>query len=375
MVLPLIALTLTSSPALVAGVRVAQTAAGLLFGLVAGVLVDRFDRRRLMMGAELVRGFAMLALAAAALLGGLALPMVFAAAFLIGTAETVTETAAQALVPMVVERNQLRKANGRIYGTQTVMNDFVGAPLGAALLGLATVVALAVPAGLYLAGAIALTALVGRFSVPRPEARSSMRRDMADGLRALWSDGNLRRLALYGAVTNGTNMAFFAVFVVFAVGAHAPMHLTNFGFSLLLIAAAAGATIGSACADRIGRLLRPRVLLTAVLVALAVCFGTPAVTANPVAVAAALVVSGFLTACGSVLQVSLRQSLVPPELIGRISAGSRLLALAARPVGALTGGVVAALLSPARLFAILSVVVLVAVPLSLRVADAPAEAD
>jgi MFS family permease len=322
-----------------------------------------------------VRGIAMLGLTGAAWAHLLNLPMLYGAAFLIGVAETITNTSAQALVPMVVERGRLRRANGLIYGVQTVMNDFVGAPLGAALLTVGTLLALAVPAGLYLGGSLALLALAGAFGarreLPAAKGPASVLHEAKEGLVTLWRDTALRRLALYGAVSAFTNMAFFAVFVVFAVGKASSLHLSSFEYSLLLTAAATGAVTGSALADRLGRLLPPKVVLTAVLVALAVCFGTPALIANPFAVAGALMFSGFITAVGGVVSVSLRQALAPEHLIGRVSAGSRVLSLGAQPLGALAGGAVAEWLSPRGLFAILAVVVLFAVPLTLRVPDDP----
>ncbi|HEY0636147.1 MAG TPA: MFS transporter [Pseudonocardiaceae bacterium] len=367
MVLPLIALTLTTDPALVAGVRVAQTAAGLAFGLFVGVLVDRFDRRRLVVGAEVLRGGAVLALAAAAAFDALSLPLVFAAAFVVGTAETVVDTAQQAMVPMVVEPDGLRRANGRIYGAQTVTNDFVGAPLGALLFAVAAVVGLAVPGGLYLAAAVVLLGLAGRYRVPRPDTTTTVRRDIREGLAVLWRQTALRRLAVYGAVAGGINMAFFAVFIVFAVGDASAMRLSPFGYSLLITAAAAGAVLGATLADRISRRLSPPVVLTAVVVALGLCFGTPALTPNPYVIGLALAGCGFIAAVGGVVSVSLRQALTPPHLIGRVGAGSRLLALAARPLGALAGGLVAAATSPRTLFVVLAVAILLIVPVTARI--------
>jgi MFS family permease len=360
--LPLIAVQLTDSPALIAGVRVAQTAAGFAFGLIVGVLVDRFDRRRLMMLGELVRGGAMVGVAAMAATGALTIAVVFAAAFVVGTAEVVTDTAAQALVPMVVDRQDLRRANGRLMGGQMVMNDFLGAPLGAVLVGVATTVALIIPAGLYLLAAIALAALSGREYVAVRTGTTTVRADVREGLVALWSNTTLRRLAVFGAVSTLTNTAFFAVFLVFALSP--AMGLSGFEYSLLLTAAAVGAVSGSLAADRLGERLRPRVLLSSVVAALALCFATPVVTVNPFLIAGALVVSGVVTATGAVVSMSLRQSLAPENLLGRISAANRLLALGASPVGALLGGIIAQATSPRVLFILLAAGVLTALPLT-----------
>ena len=365
--LPLIAVQLTDSPMLIAGVRVAQTAAGFAFGLVVGVLVDRSDRRRLMMLGNVVRGAAMAGVAVLAATGALTIAVVFAAAFVVGTAEVVTDTAAQALVPMVVDRPDLRRANGRLMGGQMVMNDFLGAPLGAALVGVATTVALITPAGFYLLAAMALAALPDRrYTVARTET-TTVRADVREGLVVLWRNLTLRRLALLGAVSTLTNTAFFAVFVVFALSP--AMGLSGFEYSLLLTAAAVGAVSGSLTAARVGERLRPRVLLSLVVVALALCFATPTVTANPFLIAGALVVSGVVTATGAVVSMSLRQSLAPENLLGRISAANRLLTLGASPVGALLGGIIAQAASPRGLFILLAALVLTALPLTWGVHD------
>ncbi|MFD6073636.1 MFS transporter [Amycolatopsis lurida] len=373
-VLPLIALQVTDSPLAIAGIRVAQTGAGFLLGLFVGVLVDRYDRRQLMLYSEAGRGLMMLAVAGAAVFGLLNVPLLFVVAFVVGLAETTTDTSAQALVPMVADRGRLRKANGRIQGAQTVMNDFVGAPLGAALVGLTLVGALAAPALLYLAAAIALLALSGKFAVGRVE-KTSVLHDLKLGIVTLWRETTLRRLALYSAVCNFMNMAFFAVFIVFAVGASSEMGLSSFGYSLLLTAAAAGAVSGALLADRITHLVSSRVVLITSVLALGICFGVPLITVHPILVGGALVISGFFTSVSAVASTSLRQLLSPMNLLGRLSAGSRLLTLAARPLGAAAGGAIAQASSPRGLFAVVAVGVLLALPLAWRVRykDLPGE--
>ncbi|MFI6685152.1 MFS transporter [Streptomyces sp. NPDC050485] len=368
MVLPLVALDLTRSPTLISGIRVAQTLAGFAIGLLAGVLVDRFNRKRLTMHANLIRGTCMLALAVTASLGGLHLPMLYAAAFLIGIAETVTDTAEQALVPMVVEKERLSRANSLIYGTQTVLNDFVGAPLGAALLGVATAVALYTPAGLYLAAVVVLLPLSGRFTAQHhTTTRSSVMADVKAGVKELWRDKALFQIALFQSCSQFANMAFFSVFVVFAVGSSSALGLSEFGYSLLITAAAAGAVLGSVCADRVIGRLRGRTVLLLMTGGLTLCFGAPAVLANPFAVGAALAVSGFVTAVGGIFTVSFRQSLVHESMLGRVTAGSRMLSLAARPLGALAGGAIAQLASPRALFILLALIMAASVGLVWRV--------
>ncbi|TDC85042.1 MFS transporter [Micromonospora sp. KC606] len=365
MAVPLIAVTVTSSPALIAGLRVAQTLPWFLFGLFVGVLVDRVDRRRLMLAAETLRGVALLGIAVTAAVTGLNLPLLYVAALLVGVAETVSETAAHALVPMVVEPERLPRANGRLFGTQMVMNDFVGAPVGALLVAAGTVVAVFAPAGLYLAAAGVLLTVRGRYAVVRT-TRTSVLADVREGIGTLVRNRTIARLTVYAVVTNLVNTAFFAVFVVFAVGSGSALGLSGFGYSVLIIVAAVGAVSGAAAAGRLAERVPPRHLLTGAVLALAICFVTPFAVPNAVAVGAALLLSGFATAVSAVVNTSLRQSLVPSRLLGRVSAGFRFLAFGARPVGALAGGIVAQALTPGRLFAVLAVVVLSLVPLTIR---------
>nr|MDT0659937.1 MFS transporter [Micromonospora sp. DSM 115978] len=362
---PLIAVTVTSSPALIAGLRVAQTLPWFLIGLFVGVLVDRVDRRRLMLCAEVLRGSALLGIGLVAIVGELNILVLYAAALLVGVAETAAETAAQALVPMVVEPRRLPWANGRLFGTQMVMNDFVGAPLGALLVAAGAAVAVIAPAGLYLAAAGLLLTMRGRFAVARQEP-STVLADLREGIGVLVRERTVAQLTVYSVVTNLLNTAFFAVFVVFVVGPASTLRLSGFGYSILIITAAVGAVAGSMAAGRIANLVPPRWVLTAAAVALAICFGTPFLVAEPVAIGAALLLSGFATAVSAVVNTSLRQSLVPSRLLGRVSAGVRFLAYGARPVGALAGGVIAQAITPARLFGMLAVAVLALVPFTTR---------
>jgi MFS family permease len=133
--LPLVAVTLTDSPGLVAGLTLAVTLPWLLFALPAGVLADRVDRRIAMVTANVVRGAAVAVLAVAVLLGlessAAAIWALYAVALLLGTAETVYDTSAQSILPQVVPRDRLPRANGRLIAAELTANEFVGPPWGA----------------------------------------------------------------------------------------------------------------------------------------------------------------------------------------------------------------------------------------------------
>ena len=352
--LPLLAIQVTRDPVAVSGLRVALTLPWLLFGLLAGVLTDRLDRRRLMVWGNLMRGAALALLGTVALTDQLGLLWLYAAGFLLGIGETWTDTAAQAILPAVVPREGLRRANGRLYSAQVVLNEFAGAPLAGLLVTVSVAAAAFTPAALYLAAGVLVALLPGRYAARRTE-RTSIATDLREGLRGLAGDRGLRRLVAYSAGVNLVNAAFFAVFVLFAVGAGAPMGLTAPQYSLLLIAVAAGAIGGAQLTERISGKLRTAPVLSAAAVLLGLCLALPALTTHPLAVGAALAVAGAAVAVGNVLAVSMRQEIVPDRLLGRVTAGVRMVVFGALPVGSLLGGVIAATWSPRLLFVVLGV--------------------
>ena len=161
--LPLLAVQLTRSPVLIAGVAIAARLPWLL-APVAGALADRLDRRQSMVRVNLVRTVLLggLALAVAADLA--TLPMLFAVALLLGVAETLFDTSAQSLLPALVSRDDLTRANSRLFAVELVANTFVGPPLGGLLAALGLAVAVGVQAAAYLVGAACLALLVGSFT-------------------------------------------------------------------------------------------------------------------------------------------------------------------------------------------------------------------
>jgi MFS family permease len=171
--LPLVAVTLTDSPGLVAGVTLAVTLPWLLFALPVGALADRVDRRLAMVTADVVRAAAVAVLAVALVLGlessAAAIWALYAVALLLGTAETVYDTCAQSILPQVVPRDRLPRANGRLIAAELTANEFVGPPLGGLLVAAGVAAAFATPAVLWAAAVGALLLLHGSFAVPRQE--------------------------------------------------------------------------------------------------------------------------------------------------------------------------------------------------------------
>jgi MFS family permease len=348
--LPLLALTLTRSPAPIAAVTFALTLPWLLFALPVGALVDRFDRRRTMLAANLLRVAGLTLLTAAVALGVASLPVLYLVAFAMGIAEVAADTAAQALLPAVVAREQLERANARLLGAQTIANAFAGPALGGALAGIAVGLALGSSGGFYAAAAVGLALLRGSF---RPEPGGQHRRlgaEIAEGLRFLLRHRLLRTLAVIVFVMNLGWASWLAVLVVYAVRP-GPVGLSQFGFGLLFTTLGAGGVAGTLITAPALRLLGRRWAIGADILGTVAMMATPALTANRWAVGAAAFVGGVGATMWTVLVTSIRQQAVPDRLLGRVSSAFRLFSLGAAPVGSALAGVIAQLADVRAVFA------------------------
>jgi MFS family permease len=274
-----------------------------------------------------------------------------------GVAETLYDTSAQSMLPQLVRRDQLSRANGRLFGAQLTANEFVGPPLGGALVLAGAALAFAVPAALWLAAVGALLLLSGPFRVARAQ-RTTLRTDVAEGLRFLWRHRILRTLAVMTGVFNLASNGLFAIFVLYAVGPGSAMELTEPGYGVLLATLAAGSLTGSLLAEPLERWLgRARTLTLAFSMAALIAL-TPALTADPVLVGLAFFGGGMAIIVSNVITVSLRQLITPDRLLGRVNSGYRLFAWGTRPIGALTGGVLGQLVGLRPVFVAMGMLML-----------------
>lgn len=342
--LPLIAVDLTDSPGLVAGLTVVLTAAWPLFGLPAGGLVDRVNRHRLMMVANLARAGTLALLAAALATGTASVPLLYAVALLLGVAETLVDTAQTAMVPAVVDRAHLGPANTRIEATQTITNQFVGPPLA----GLVAIVGLAHVAGLSAAtyaAAVPALLLVRGVTRPAPAHDGTARREpfrahLASGLRYMWGHHLVRTLTVLTALMNVFWAAWTAVLVLYVVDP-GPVGLSPTGYGVLLTAMAAGGLLGSLVVQPARRLLGTRPVLALDVIGTSTMLLVPAATTNVWLIAVSILVGGAGSAAWRVISALVRQLTVPEDMLGRVYGASRTISWGVLPLGALLGGVIA----------------------------------
>ncbi|MEU3020922.1 MFS transporter [Nocardiopsis sp. NPDC007018] len=357
--LPLTALRFTDSPVLIAGVTTALGLPWLLCALPAGALADRVDRRWAMLCANLARGALVVLLTVGLLLDAGSVWLLYAAAFLVGTAETLYDTSAQSILPQMVHRDRLSRANGRLYAVELTANQFVGPPLGSALVALSAALAFVTPAALWVAAVGLLLLVRGRFRVDRSGASTTVRADIAEGLRFLWHHRLLRSFAVMVGISNFATSAVFAIIVLYAVGPDSPMGLSEPAYGVLLTATAAGSLLGSLAAEWGERVLGRAWSLRSCVLLFALMVAVPGLTPNVWPVALGFLVGGVGITVWNVITVSLRQRLTPAALMGRTNSVYRLLAWGTMPLGALTGGLVAEVLGLRAVFLCMGALTLV----------------
>lgn len=358
--LALLTVRLTRSPAEVSGIQLAARLPWLLLALHAGVLADRVERRRLLLGTSVGR---------IALVGGLAVLMLFgleriellyALAFALGIAETLFDTTVHAVVPSVVSQDELERANSYMQSAELLMLQFLGPPLGGALVAVTLESSFGASALIYGCTALLLSRMGGRFQPQQRQARRSVGQELREGLAFLWRHALLRPLAL----TTGTlNVAFGAVLAALPLYAVAPgpMGLSSAGYGALMMGTGIGGLIAAPLTAWLQSWLGASRLLLLSVAGAALGFAIPALTSSPFLVGMGLVLTGTAI-FWNIVTVSLRQRIVPDHLLGRVNASYRLFAYGALPVGAAAGGLIGELWGLRAVFALSAALVVSTLP-------------
>ncbi|TDE12966.1 MFS transporter [Jiangella asiatica] len=356
--IPWLATAVTRDPLQIALVTFATKIPWLLFALPAGVITDRLDRRKLVGAMDVLRFAVMFAFSWVVLFwqsdlgtpdevadGTAALPddgvvllaLLYVMAFLLGTAEVLRDNTAQTLLPSVVPKERLEKANGRMWGAEIVVNMFVGPPLAGLLLGLAFALPFFVNAATFAVAAALVFALAGQFA-PKGKVTSgriAWRAEIGEGVRWLWRHALLRSLAFLLGATNLLTTAATAVYVLFA---QEVLGLTATTFGLLMSGVAIGAVIGSLLADRVATRIGHGPSLFLSLAGLTAGLAVIGLTSSPILVWVVFLTQGFLVVLWNIITVSLRQTIIPDHLLGRVNSAYRFFGWGAISLGTLLGG-------------------------------------
>lgn len=339
--LPLLATRVTDDPVSVSLIAAFFTIPWLLFALPVGVIIDRSDRRKVLVVADLCRAALVGALALIVAFGEVQIWMLWVLAFGLGVGEVFFDSGSQTILPVIVPEAQLERANGFFYATEVSTNTFIGMPLGGALIAVAVWLPFGVDAASFVLAATLAATVRGSFR-PTPATPKSgpkgMVADMRGGMRWLLDNALLRSLVIVVALMN---LAFAATQATFVLFAKDELNISDGAFGPLLALVGLGALLAGLTGGKIiGALGRRTAMVAAAL--------TPAVTSALIGLfprawlaIPLTAVQAFATTIWSILAVSLRQLIVPTHLFGRINSIYRWISTGAMPLGALFGGVLA----------------------------------
>ena len=360
---PWLASAVTRSPLLIALSVVVSRLPWLVFTLFAGVITDRFNRKRIIVSMDICRGLLTLVVGAFVYLERESLPslnelasitdletnytlysVILITAFLFGLAEVLRDNTAQTLMPAIVEEKDLEKANGRMWSAESLTNSFIGPPLGSLIISVAIFLPFFVDAATFFVAAALIASMKPTVKSFTPEAKSgpiNFRAEIKEGFMWLWRHELLRPMAIILGLLNGIAALSGAIFILFA---QEVLETTVFIFAILGTAAALGGILGGLLGPKVSEKIgRGRSLALALfvmpLMTLLVGF-----TSLWYLAWIFIAIETFTAVLWNVVTVSLRQSLIPSHLLGRVNSVYRFFAWGTIPIGTLLGGTLVTIL-------------------------------
>jgi len=336
---PLLIASLTSSPVLVAAGAVMQFLPWLVFGLHAGAVADRFDRRKLVMFANAARMIVLATLCVFIVTGAATIWAVLAVAFLYGTAEVFVDTAASTLLPMLVKPADLGIGNARLQAGYLVANQFAGPPIGAFLFAAGAAWPFLVEVVCVGLAVVLISRMASTPVPPRDaEARTPVHTDIAEGVRWMWRNPPVRMLVLIILTFNITWAAPWGVLVLYATE---HLNMGAVGYGALTTASAAGGILATLTFGWLERHVSFATLMRVALsleVLMHLAFALT--TAGWVALIIMFVFGTYAFVWGTI-STTVRQRLVPHALQGRVASVNMVGVFGGMVIGQALGGVIA----------------------------------
>ena len=354
---PWLASAVTRSPLLIALAAVASRLPWLIFTLHAGVLTDRFDRKKIIVAMDLCRGLLTLVVGGVVYLERESLPalnelaslsmletnyslyfVIFLSAFLFGLAEVLRDNTAQTLMPAVVDEKDLEKANGRMWSAEALTNSFIGPPIGSFIISIAIFLPFFVDAATFFIAAALITTMKPTVKSFKPEGKSgpiNFRSEIKEGFTWLWRHELLRPMAIVLGLLNGIAAMSGAVFILFA---QEVLGTTVFIFAILGTAAAVGGILGGLLGPKVSEKIGRGPSLAIALSVTPTMTLLIGFTSLWYLVWIFIAIETFAGVLWNVVTVSLRQSLIPSQLLGRVNSVYRFFAWGTIPIGTLLGG-------------------------------------
>jgi len=354
---PWLASAVTRSPILIAAAGFASRLPWLIFTLHAGVLTDRFDRRKLIVGMDFLRGVLTVFVGLVVYLNRNSLPLLndltkltdlatnwplyftlLFTSFLFGLAEVLRDNSAQTLLPSVVNKENLEKANSRMWSAEALTNSFIGPPIGSLLIGIAIFLPFFFDAASFFIAVALIASLTGTFkpiASDSPREKINFKVEIKEGFSWLWAHPLLRPMAIILGCMNGIGTMVGAVFILYA---QEVLHTSVFAFALLGTAGAVGGTIGGILAPKISAKFGSGPSLALALGGAPIGSLIVGFTTSWQVVWVVVVFESFVGILWNTITVSLRQSIIPTNLLGRVNSVYRFFAWGSIPLGMFLGG-------------------------------------
>jgi predicted MFS family arabinose efflux permease len=334
---PLLVASLTSDPFLVSLAALLRWAPPMVFGLYAGALSDRLNRRRIVMVADGTRALVLAALVIAIVTGHASVVVALVALGLLATAEVFADNTTATLAPMLVRRDDLALANARLFFGFITLNQLAGPPIGAMLFAVGRAWPFLAEAILVAAGVL----LVSRIVLPvydRTASHGNVLRDVAAGLRWTVRHPAVRTLSLTILIFNITFGAAWSVLVLYA---RERLGLGAVGFGVITVVSAAGGMLGTALYGWITRRVSLGNVMRVGLIIETLTHLGLALTTSPWVASAIFFVFGAHAFIWGTTSVTVRQRAVPVHLQGRVSSVNTISVFGGLVVGSALGGVLA----------------------------------
>ncbi|MEH1123149.1 MFS transporter [Micromonospora sp. CPCC 206061] len=333
---PLLVASLTHDPFLISLAAMMRWAPPLAFGLYAGVLADRRDRRRVVIAANLVRAVVLSGLTIALVTGTVSVTGALVALGLLATAEVFADNTVTTLTPMLVHRDDLATANSRLQTGFITLNQLLGPSIGAVLFAAGVVWPFATELVLVTAGVI----LVSRVALPahgrdRSKVRNGVRRDIAEGFRWVVHNPAVRTLVLTILIFNLTFGAAWSVLVLYATQR---LSLGAIGFGLLTTVSAVGGLLGTGIYGWLTRRVSLGNVMRAGLIIETLTHGALAVTTSAWVAMLIFFVFGAHAFVWHTTSITVRQRAVPTHLQGRVTSVNTICVYGGLVIGSAAGG-------------------------------------
>ena len=357
---PWLASAVTRSPFLIALIAILSRLPWLIFTLPAGAITDRYNRKKIIVTMDLLRGFITISVAIVVTINAVSLPelntvgqgaivstnipiyiALALSALLMGFAEVLRDNTAQTLLPSVVTEENLESANGKLWSSEYLMNSFVGPPLGSFLIGIAVFLPLYIDAGSFFIAASLISLLVTTNKPVSKSQKENLWGEVAAGFKWLWSHDLFRPMAI---TLGALNLIFSIGSATYILFAQEILNTSVFEFAILGTAGAIGGFLGGIIAPKIVKRIGsgPSLFLT---LAVSPIFNLLIGVISSWQIVWILVaIWTSMSVLWNVVTVSLRQAVVPSELLGRVNSVYRFFGWGSMPIGSLIGGLLVAVM-------------------------------